>query len=119
MTAGTDPSRSRSPSPTSGGSIPETGEVRDTEPLEGDVAEPAPASEGDAEAAAEAAAEKPESDEVAERTADLQRVRPSTPTTGVGPMPSATAVVASEAKAAVVGEVARRARRPRPGASAR
>ncbi|MEE2060285.1 nucleotide exchange factor GrpE [Rhodococcus artemisiae] len=53
---------------------PETFEVRDAEPLEGDVVEPAPDSEGDAELAAEASVEAPGSDELAERTADLQRV---------------------------------------------
>ncbi|MFD6855913.1 nucleotide exchange factor GrpE [Rhodococcus sp. NPDC060090] len=53
---------------------PETFEVRDSEPLEGDVVEPALDSEGDEEAAAETPEAAPESDELAERTADLQRV---------------------------------------------
>ncbi|MGX6508812.1 nucleotide exchange factor GrpE [Rhodococcus sp. SJ-2] len=53
---------------------PETFEVRDSEPLEGDVVESAPGSEGDTEASTEAPVETPASDELAERTADLQRV---------------------------------------------
>lgn len=50
---------------------PETFEVRDSQPLEGDVVDPAPA-EGDDSDRAET--ESVEAKELAERTADLQRV---------------------------------------------